>query len=144
MQSKRDVSGPWRSQTGGYRLGPARRRRWAGPILELIDRHRISAVSGVAPQIALMLQVPDLDRFDFDCVHAVVAGGSASPPALVAEARRVFGAPYSIRYSSTESGGVGLGTALDADDGKAEGNAPIMHGPVMQPAQFTMKILHGA
>ena len=108
---------PWMLAAGGTTHLVAKWR--AGPILELIDRHRISAVSGVAPQIALMLQVPDLDRFDFDCVHAVVAGGSASPPALVAEARRVFGAPYSIRYSSTESGGVGLGTALDADDDEA-------------------------
>ncbi|MYE97942.1 MAG: long-chain fatty acid--CoA ligase, partial [Acidimicrobiaceae bacterium] len=30
-----------------------------------------------------------------------------------------FGAPYSIRYSSTESGGVGLATALDAGDDEA-------------------------
>ncbi len=52
-------------------------------------------------------------------MKAIVAGGAASPPALVEEARRVFGAPYSIRYSSTESGGIGLGTALDADDDEA-------------------------
>ena len=38
---------------------------------------------------------------------------------MVAEARRRFGAPYSIRYSSTESGGIGLGTALDAADDEA-------------------------
>ncbi len=94
--------------------------RWrAEPILELIDRYRIPAVSGVAPQIALMLQVPHLERFDFECVQAIVAGGSASPPALVEQARQVFGAPYSIRYSSTESGGIGLGTSLDADDEEA-------------------------
>jgi acyl-CoA synthetase (AMP-forming)/AMP-acid ligase II len=37
----------------------------------------------------------------------------------VAEARRRFGAAYSIRYSSTESGGVGTGTAFDAGDDEA-------------------------
>jgi acyl-CoA synthetase (AMP-forming)/AMP-acid ligase II len=37
----------------------------------------------------------------------------------VDEARRRFGAGYSIRYSSTESGGVGTGTALDAPDREA-------------------------
>jgi acyl-CoA synthetase (AMP-forming)/AMP-acid ligase II len=52
-------------------------------------------------------------------VKAIVVGGAASPPALVEKARRVFGAPYSIRYSSTESGGIGIGTALDADDDEA-------------------------
>ncbi|MEZ5166958.1 MAG: AMP-binding protein [Acidimicrobiales bacterium] len=40
-------------------------------------------------------------------------------PALVQECRERFGAGYSIRYSSTESGGIGLGTALDADDEEA-------------------------
>jgi acyl-CoA synthetase (AMP-forming)/AMP-acid ligase II len=37
----------------------------------------------------------------------------------VAEARARFGAEYSIRYSSTESGGVGLGTAFGAPDDEA-------------------------
>ncbi|NIR42276.1 MAG: cyclohexanecarboxylate-CoA ligase, partial [Actinobacteria bacterium] len=35
------------------------------------------------------------------------------------EARDRFGAAYSIRYSSTESGGIGLGTDLDAPDEEA-------------------------
>ena len=52
-------------------------------------------------------------------MRAVVAGGAASPPELVRAARQRFGAPYSIRYSSTESGGVGLATSLDADDDEA-------------------------
>jgi acyl-CoA synthetase (AMP-forming)/AMP-acid ligase II len=38
---------------------------------------------------------------------------------LVSEARDRLGAAYSIRYSSTESGGVGLGTAFDAPDDEA-------------------------
>ena len=37
----------------------------------------------------------------------------------MAEARERFGAEYSIRYSSTESGGVGLATAFDAPDSEA-------------------------
>ncbi len=94
--------------------------RWqARPVLDLITRHKMAAVTGVAPQIALLLALPDITEHDFEHVKAIVAGGAASPPALVDEARRVFGAPYSIRYSSTESGGIGLGTALDADDDEA-------------------------
>ena len=46
-------------------------------------------------------------------------GGALSPPALVREARRRIGAAYSIRYSSTESGGIGTATAFDADDDEA-------------------------
>jgi acyl-CoA synthetase (AMP-forming)/AMP-acid ligase II len=94
--------------------------RWsAGPVLRLIADHRMPAVTGVAPQLALMVRHPLIDELDFSAVQAVVAGGAASPPALVHECREKFGAAYSIRYSSTESGGIGLGTALDADDEEA-------------------------
>ena len=94
--------------------------RWsAGEVLELIARHRMTAVAGVAPQIALMVRHPLSRSLDFSAVQAVVAGGGPSPPELVRTARERFGAPYSIRYSSTESGGVGLATALDADDDEA-------------------------
>lgn len=40
-------------------------------------------------------------------------------PPLVRAARERFGARYSIRYSSTESGGIGLATAYDAPDAEA-------------------------
>jgi acyl-CoA synthetase (AMP-forming)/AMP-acid ligase II len=108
---------PWLLATGGttHLLDKWR----AEPVLELIDRYRMTSVSAIAPQVALMLRVPDLDRFDFSCVKAIVSGGAHAPPALVRAGRELFGAPWSIRYSSTESGGVGLGTALDADDEEA-------------------------
>jgi acyl-CoA synthetase (AMP-forming)/AMP-acid ligase II len=94
--------------------------RWrAATTLRLIHDFKMRSVSAVAPQIALMLQQSNFADFDFSAVAAIVAGGAASPPALVREARERFGAPYSIRYSSTESGGIGLGTALDADDEEA-------------------------
>lgn len=90
--------------------------KWrAEATLELIHRYKMTAVTGVPPQIALMLRVPDLNRFDFSSVGAIVTGGGPASPALVAAARERFGCGYSIRYSSTESGGVGLGTALDGD-----------------------------
>lgn len=95
-------------------------QRWrASDVLGLIAEHRIEVLGGVAPQMALLLGHPDIDRFDVSSVKAIVMGGAASPAALVDDARRRFGAPYSIRYSSTESGGIGLGTAFDADDDEA-------------------------
>ncbi len=94
--------------------------RWsAGPVLRLIAEHRMPAVTGVAPQIALMLRHPLMSELDFEAVKAIVVGGAASSPGLVREAREKFGAGYSIRYSSTESGGVGLATDLQADDDEA-------------------------
>jgi acyl-CoA synthetase (AMP-forming)/AMP-acid ligase II len=94
--------------------------KWsAGPVLRLVSRHRMPSIAGVAAQIALMLKAPESNELDFSAVTSIVAGGGPSSPALVAEARERFGAPYSIRYSSTESGGCGTGTALDADDDEA-------------------------
>lgn len=94
--------------------------RWrAGDALRAISEHRMAAVGGVAPQIGLLLRHPDLDSTDLSSVQALIVGGGPSPPALVEEARRRFDAAYSIRYSSTESGGVGTGTALDAPDAEA-------------------------
>ena len=94
--------------------------RWrARDVLRMIHELRLPSIGGVAPQMALMLRDPDLDTYDLGCVQTIVMGGALSPPALVREARERFGAAYSIRYSSTESGGVGTGTAFDADDEEA-------------------------
>lgn len=94
--------------------------RWrAADVLDLVERERIATIGGVAPQVALMLRDPDFDRRDLACVRLLVMGGGPSSPALVAEARRRFDAGYSIRWSSTESGGIGTGTAPDADDHEA-------------------------
>src|SRR4051794_21821593 len=79
----------------------------------------MASIGGVAPQLALLLRQPDFDDHDLSHVKTIVMGGALSPPALVHEARERIGAAYSIRYSSTESGGVGTATAFDADDDEA-------------------------
>ena len=94
--------------------------RWrAADVLDQIETHRVPSLGGVAPQIALLLRDPDFDQRDLRCVQTIIVGAAPSPPALVQEARQRFGAAYSIRYSSTECGGVGTGTAFDAPDTEA-------------------------
>ncbi len=94
--------------------------RWrAADALRTIAEQRMPTIGGVAPQLALMVRSPEAAAHDWDHVTTIVVGGAASPPALVAAARDRFGAAYSIRYSSTESGGCGTGTAFDADDDEA-------------------------
>jgi acyl-CoA synthetase (AMP-forming)/AMP-acid ligase II len=91
--------------------------RWnARRTLELVAEHRVASLGGVAAQIGLLLRVPDFDAFDVSSVQALIVGAGPSPAALVREARERFGAGYSIRYSSTESGGVGTATSFDPDD----------------------------
>jgi acyl-CoA synthetase (AMP-forming)/AMP-acid ligase II len=94
--------------------------RWrADDALRTIAEQRMTSIGGVAPQLALMVRSPEAARHDWAHVRTIVVGGAASPPALVAAVRQRFGADYSIRYSSTESGGCGTGTAFDADDDEA-------------------------
>ena len=94
--------------------------RWrAADTLRLVAEHRMPSIGGVAAQIALLLRVPDFDDYDMSSVRTIVIGGGPSPPEIVREARARFGAAYSIRYSSTESGGVGTATAFDAPDEEA-------------------------
>lgn len=94
--------------------------RWrAEDVLRTIAEQEMPSIGGVAPQVALMLRSPEIERHDWSHVKTLIMGGAASPPTLVTEARERFGAAYSIRYSSTESGGCGTGTAFDADDTEA-------------------------
>jgi len=94
--------------------------RWRPDVaLRLIEQHRMRSIGGVAAQIALLLREPDFDAHDVSSVETIVVGGGPSPPELVRAARQRFGAQYSIRYSSTESGGVGTATPFDAPDDEA-------------------------
>lgn len=91
--------------------------RWrADEALELVARHRMPTIGAIAPQLALMLRSPLIDDIDLSSVELVIAGGAASPPELVRRVRQRMDAGYSIRYSSTESGGVGLATDPATDD----------------------------
>ncbi|MEO7429099.1 MAG: fatty acid--CoA ligase family protein, partial [Acidimicrobiales bacterium] len=93
--------------------------RWAAAdTLACVAEQRITTLGAVAPQVALLLR-EDLDAYDLTCLQALIVGAAASPPALVREARLRLAPGYSIRYSSTESGGCGTGTAFDADDEEA-------------------------
>jgi acyl-CoA synthetase (AMP-forming)/AMP-acid ligase II len=95
-------------------------RRWrASDALRVIASERMAHVGAISTQIALMLREPSFDSYDWSHVKAIVAGGGPSPPALIREARSRFGAPYSVRYSLTESGGVGTATAFDAPESEA-------------------------
>jgi acyl-CoA synthetase (AMP-forming)/AMP-acid ligase II len=90
--------------------------RWsARGALELIARERMTSSGGVPTQVALMLRDPEFDSFDLSCVKSILFGGGPLTPQLATEARERFRAPVATRYSCTEAG-LGLGTALDADE----------------------------
>ena len=91
--------------------------RWrAREALDLICDEGVPVIGGVAAQVALLLRVPELGGYRTSGIKALIVGGGPSPADLVRRARDSFGAAYSIRYSSTESGGLGTLTAFDAPD----------------------------
>lgn len=97
-------------------------QRWhAAEFLRLIATLRIEEIGAIPPQLALLLRAQELDRLDVSCVRRVIAGGAASPPTLIKEVQQTFGAQYVVRYSSTESGGVGLGTSPERPDEAVHG-----------------------
>jgi acyl-CoA synthetase (AMP-forming)/AMP-acid ligase II len=94
--------------------------KWrATDALRTVCEQQMTSVGGIGAQIALMLRLENFDDYDTSSVKAIIVGGGPSPAPLIEEARRRFGAAYSVRYSSTESGGVGTLTAFDAPDEEA-------------------------
>ena len=108
---------PW-LLAGGATLHVMRKWR-AADVLRLTAEYRMQAVNAGPTQVALLLRQPDFDSYDLSSVRVIVAGTGPSSPAIIDEARRRFDCAYSVRYSSTECGGVGLATAMDAPDSEA-------------------------
>ncbi len=97
---------PWYLQTGAtLHLMP----KWSATrVLRLAISEAMPVIGGVAPQIALLLRSPALVDAQLHALKLLVVGGAASSPSLIEAAISRFEAAYSIRYSSTESGGIGL------------------------------------
>jgi acyl-CoA synthetase (AMP-forming)/AMP-acid ligase II len=90
--------------------------RWkADAALRMLAEHRMTTVSGVPTQLALMLRQPDFDAYDLESVRFIIVGGGPITPGLAQEARARLSAKLATRYSCTEAG-IGLGTAFDDPD----------------------------
>jgi acyl-CoA synthetase (AMP-forming)/AMP-acid ligase II len=101
----------WHVQKGGTTY---LQQRWsADEALRLISEHRMANLGGVPTQLALILRSPRLGDYDLSCVRSVVLGAGPCPLPLLHDAHQKLGAPVSLRYSCTESGGCGTGTSPD-------------------------------
>jgi acyl-CoA synthetase (AMP-forming)/AMP-acid ligase II len=114
--------GPMTKLAGNLRQGATAflTHRWrADEALRLTAEHGMTSIGGIPTQVALMLRVPDFERYDLSALRAIVIGGGPATPALVREARARFGVPLAVRYSCTEAA-IGVGTAFTDPDEDAE------------------------
>ena len=89
--------------------------RWrAEDAMRLVAEERLTTFGGVPTQMALVMRLPDFESYDTSSVASIVLGAGPATAALVAEIQAKFKVPVSVRYSSTESGGIG--TSADGDD----------------------------
>ena len=83
--------------------------------IELIQRERITMVTGVPTQWELVLAHPALDRCDRSSLRLAGVGGASVAPDLVRRMREQLGCAVITRYTSTEAGLIS-GTRVGDDD----------------------------
>ncbi|MFP5072164.1 class I adenylate-forming enzyme family protein [Pseudonocardia nantongensis] len=75
-----------------------------GAALELIERERVTTLTGVPAMLQQLLAHPDLDRRDTSSLTSVGSGGAPAAPALVSRtSRRLPGAVPANGYGLTET-----------------------------------------
>jgi fatty-acyl-CoA synthase len=78
--------------------------RWdRGVACELIQRRRVTSVTGITTMIVDMLASPDLEKYDLSSLVNVGGGGAAMPEAVAAQLQARIGLPFIEGYGLTET-----------------------------------------
>jgi fatty-acyl-CoA synthase len=70
---------------------------------DLIQRHRITGVTGITTMIVDFLANPDLGKYDLSSLVRIGGGGAAMPAALADRIEKTFGMPFLEGYGLTET-----------------------------------------
>ncbi|MGQ0654404.1 MAG: long-chain fatty acid--CoA ligase [Betaproteobacteria bacterium] len=70
---------------------------------ELIQRHRVTGVTGITTMIVDFLANPNLARYDLSSVARLGGGGAAMPEALAEKIEKTLGLPFIEGYGLTET-----------------------------------------
>ncbi len=73
------------------------------PLLELVQKHKVTLMFGVPAIFNALLNFPELSKYDLSSVQRVNIGGSASAPALVKAVQEKFGCLCTVGYGLTET-----------------------------------------
>lgn len=84
-------------------------------VLEAIARHKVTVATFVPTMLGMILQLPDLDRYDLSSLKLISYGASPMPESVLSECLRRFpGIRFSQSYGMTELSPVA--TILGPDD----------------------------
>jgi fatty-acyl-CoA synthase len=70
---------------------------------ELIQRYRVTGVTGITTMIVDLLANPNLGKYDLSSIHRIGGGGASMPQAVAAQVERTFGQPFLEGYGLTET-----------------------------------------
>jgi fatty-acyl-CoA synthase len=70
---------------------------------ELIQRHRVTGVTGITTMIVDFLANPALERYDLSSLVRIGGGGAAMPEAVAAKIEKTLGMPFLEGYGLTET-----------------------------------------
>jgi fatty-acyl-CoA synthase len=70
---------------------------------ELIQRHRVTSVTGITTMIVDFLANPELGRYDLSSIVRIGGGGASMPEAVAARLEGLLGLPYLEGYGLTET-----------------------------------------
>jgi fatty-acyl-CoA synthase len=70
---------------------------------ELIQRHRITGVTGITTMIVDFLANPDLARYDLSSIVRIGGGGASMPEAVASKIEQTLGMPFLEGYGLTET-----------------------------------------
>lgn len=79
-----------------------------GPVLQTIEKERITFSFFVAAMIQALLDAPECDKVDLTSLHNVVAAGAPVAVPLLCRAIERLGPVFSIQYGATETSGTAL------------------------------------
>jgi fatty-acyl-CoA synthase len=79
-------------------------RRFDPPqVLRLIEQERVTSMSLVPTMANMLLNCPEMGKFDTSSLQMIMTGGAASSPELVERMERAFGCPCLAGYGLTET-----------------------------------------
>jgi len=70
---------------------------------QMIQRHRVTGVTGITTMIVDFLANPDLGRYDLSSIVRIGGGGAAMPEAVAAKLEKTLGMPFLEGYGLTET-----------------------------------------